>query len=87
MELHTVLSRQGATVMRYSHMGLWDRTAKHGEITGSGVNFESAMRKFKKRQLTESQPGKWRKAPAKWKKNNGSKIDPEWYIIDYGQDG
>lgn len=73
--------------MRHSYDGLLDNSAKHGAITGSGANFESAMRKFAKRQEAERVPGKWRRAPTKWKKNNGNKIDPDWYIIDYGQSG
>lgn len=73
--------------MRYSYMGLWNNGFKHGEVTGSGKNFASAMRKYKKRQEVESQPGKWRKAPCEWKKDKGTRIDPEWYVVDYGQEG
>jgi hypothetical protein len=66
-------------------MGLWDNAAQHGPITGSGPGFAEAMRKFGIRQEKERKRGIWRKAPAKWKTNDGTRIDPEWYIIDYGQ--
>jgi len=72
--------------MKRLYDGMFDNSAKHGEITGYGVNFESAMRKFAKRQSIERQPGKWRRAPTKWKVNNGTRIDPDWFIVDYGQE-
>lgn len=73
--------------MRYSYDGLFDNQATHGKITGSGPNFADAMRKFKVRQTIERERGIWRKAPSQWKTNKGTRIDPDWYIIDYGQGG
>jgi len=64
--------------------GLWDNAAKAGPITGSGPGFERAMSMFTARQDRLARRGKWRKAPAKWKTNDGTHIDPEWYIINYG---
>lgn len=72
--------------MRYSYCGLYDNSATHGEITGSGAGFDEAMHKFAKRQENERTTGIWRKAPSKWKKDKGTRIDPEWCIINYGQE-
>ena len=66
--------------------GFIDRYQKAGPITGSGPGFEKAMAKFKHRVDTDSRVGRWRKSPAKWKKNDGTRIDPEWVIVDYGQE-
>jgi hypothetical protein len=72
--------------MRYSMMGMWDNRAEHGPITGTGPNFAKAMRMFNKRVAREGEVGVWRKAPAQWKKNKGTKIDPDWYVIQYASE-
>lgn len=72
--------------MRFIMSGFFDRAQVAGPITGSGPNFEPAMAKFTRRQRGFATRGKWRKAPAKWKKDQGTYIDPEWTIINYGQD-
>lgn len=53
----------------------------HGPISGSGPNFQKAMAKFAKRQAEAAKVGVWRKAPCSWKHNDGSYIDPDWYIV------
>ena len=68
---------------RYIMSGMYDCAAKHGPITGSGPGFDRAMRLFKARQDKVSRVGKWRKAPAKWKHNDGNHIDPEWYLVNW----
>jgi hypothetical protein len=61
--------------------GFYDREARHGPITGSGKGFDRAMRLFKRREAQRKRVGKWRKAPATWKKDDGNYIDPDWIII------
>lgn len=72
--------------MRRIMLGLVDRAALPGPITGSGPGFARAMRLFKARQERASRPGQWRKAPCTWKKRDGDFIDPEWCIVNYGQE-
>ena len=66
--------------------GFFDNAAEHGPITGEGPGFNRAMERFAQRQTRRSTVGRWRKAPAKWKKDDGTFIDPEYYIVDWGQD-
>lgn len=73
-----------ANTVRYIMDGMYDRTEPHGPITGTGPNFNKAMSMFNARQDRLARRGKWRKAPAKWKTDDGTFIDPEWYIINYG---
>ncbi len=70
--------------MRYIMSGMYDCTEPHGPITGSGPGFARAISLFIDRQERLSKRGIWRKAPANWKTNDGTFIDPEWYIINYG---
>lgn len=69
--------------MRRQLDGLWDRMATDGPITGSGPGFERAMRLFRNRQKQLGLPGRWRKGPSKFKKNNGTYIDRDWDFVDY----
>jgi hypothetical protein len=71
--------------MRFIMNGFFDRAQVAGPVTGSGPGYEQAIAKFEARQKGLASIGKWRKAPAKWKQNRGKFIDPEWVIIDYGQ--
>lgn len=73
--------------MRWGVGGFFDNAAQHGEPIGSGPLFDEAMEKFRQRQHRCSRVGRWRKAPARWKRNDGTFIDPEYYIVDWGQDG
>lgn len=73
--------------MRYTHDGFFDKLAKHGEISGSGPGWESAASAFRHRTRRLQLRGVWRKAPASWKTNDGTYIDPDYYIVDHGQDG
>lgn len=69
---------------RRSLDGFWDRKQPWGgPVTGSGPNFQKALAAFEKRQRRQGEVGKWRCAPAKWKKNSGSYIDRDWALIDY----
>ena len=52
-----------------------------GPITGHGPGFKRAMKLHALRQARRAQVGTWRCAPCKWKHNNGTYIDPDWYII------
>jgi hypothetical protein len=67
--------------------GMYDKLAKHGPITGSGPGFAASVAAFNKRMERVSKVGRWRKAPCKWKRDDGTFIDPEYYIVDHGQDG
>lgn len=64
-------------------MGMWDRAAQHGPVTGSGPGFDEAMRKFKARQAKFKERGKWRKSTGV---DEGTFIDPDWYVVDWGQE-
>jgi len=67
-------------------MGMWDRAAPLSPVTGSGPDFFSAMLKYQARQERVAKRGMWRKnGNTAWKKHDGTHIDPDWYIIDYGQ--
>jgi hypothetical protein len=74
--------------MRYSFDGFFDRTAEAGpiRITNTPGN-HIAIAKYERRMARSRELGKWRKSPASWKKNKGTYIDPEWYLVDYGQHG
>lgn len=74
--------------MRYSFDGFFDRTARHGSIrcTNTPGN-RAAIEKFNARRDRISRVGVWRKSPCSWKHNDGRYIDPEYYIVDWGQDG
>ncbi len=63
-------------------MGMWDRAAEHGEVTGSGPGFAEAQRKFKERQAKIKEVGKYRKSD---NPEQGTFIDPDWYVVDWGQ--
>jgi len=64
--------------------GFWDpKQPWGGEVTGTGPNFEKALKKYKRRLIEEAKVGTWRCAPAAWKKNNGSYIDLDWDIVEY----
>ena len=69
--------------MRFIMSGLYDRAAKAGPITGWGPNFDRDMAKFTERQRQLGKTGRWRKAPATWKKDDGTRQDSEWYIYEY----
>jgi len=66
--------------------GMYDTTEPHGPITGTGPGHEEAMALFKARQDRAAHRGTWRKAPTTWKTNDGSHIDPDWYIVNYGDE-
>ena len=66
--------------------GFFDNAALHGEITGSGPNFQQAKDSFLSRQKSMAEVGTWRMGPCKWKVNQGRHIDPDYYIVNYGQD-
>ena len=68
--------------MRYIMLGMYDTQAKHGPITGSGPGFDEAMAKFKRRQKEYKKVGTWRAVDAQWTHNDGSFIDPDWYIVN-----
>lgn len=67
-------------------MGMFDRSAQHGTISGSGPGFERAMRKFERRQRAASKNGVWRCAPAKWKSADGTYVDPDWFLVEKTDD-
>ena len=73
--------------MRFIMDGFFDRAQRPGPITGSGPGYAKAMSQFYGRQRELSKVGVWRKAPAIWKKDDGTYIDPEWILIDYGGEG
>ena len=73
--------------MRYSFNGMFDNCAKHGPITGTGEQWDSANAAFQDRLRCVQSVGTWRKAPSRWKHNDGPYIDPDWYIVDWGQHG
>jgi hypothetical protein len=68
--------------MRYIYDGMYDRAAKPGPITGNGPEFKRAMRLFLARQRELGKVGRWRKAPAQWKQNEGHYIDSDWWIYE-----
>lgn len=74
--------------MRYSFDGFFDRTAEAGPLrmTCTPGNV-IALAKFEKRQARAKEVGRWRKSPASYKVDKGTYIDPEWYLVDYGQHG
>ena len=61
--------------------GFFNELAQDGPVTGSGPGFDRAMRRFKRRQEAKKRVGKWRQAPAAWKKDDGTYIDRDWDII------
>ena len=71
---------------RYIMMGLYDTAAEHGPITGSGPGFDRAMRLFKERQSKYRKVGKWRAVDASWTVDDGTYIDPDWYIVETPDD-
>ena len=69
--------------MRRVEDGLFDRAARHGPITGSGPNFESAMRQFQARQDALARVGIWRCADnRRMYTSDGYYIDRDWEVID-----
>lgn len=67
--------------------GFWDKTQEMGgPITGSGPGFARAKRLYKARLAKQKEVGTWRKGPCEWKKNNGTYIDPDYYLVNYGAD-
>ena len=66
--------------MRYLLDGMYDRSAKHGPITGSGPNFKSAMRMFNERQANLNSTGTWRKGTGV---DQGKFVDPDWYVVSW----
>jgi len=71
--------------MRYDIGGFFDKCAKNGEPTGSGPGFDAAAKRFNERRRMVGLRGKWRRAPAKYKTDCGTYIDPDWYIVNWGQ--
>jgi hypothetical protein len=69
--------------MRKIMDGCYDRGHEVAEPTGSGPGFEEAMRKYKARQAKATERGKWRKSDGV---DEGTFIDPDWYIVNWGQD-
>ena len=73
--------------MRYSFDGFFDKCAKHGEPTGRGPSWDTVLAAYKDRQRHLHGVGTWRAVDAGWTVNNGTYIDPDYYIVDWGQDG
>jgi len=65
--------------VRRIYDGLFDRGAKPARPRGSA----SCLAAYDKRMEALGRVGHWRKGPAKYKTNDGSFIDPDWYIIDW----
>lgn len=72
--------------MRKVMLGLYDRAHEIGEVTGSGPGFDAAMVKYKARQAKVAARGTWRKNAGSYYNNDGKFIDPDWYIVNWGQD-
>ena len=64
-------------------MNLLQRDDQPGPIVGSGPGFARAMRLHSKREAERKRVGKWRKSPTPWKRDDGSYIDPDWYVVNY----
>ena len=60
--------------------GFYDRAAPHGEITGSGPNFEKALAAFEERMRQRGLPGVWRNGQHK---NHGTVRDVPYYINNW----
>lgn len=64
----------------YSH-----REAAPSEPRGSGPNWDADLQRYKDRQRRLNQRGKWRAVSASWTRDDGTYIDPDYYIVDWGQ--
>ena len=64
----------------YSH-----REARPVEPSGSGDNWDADLARYRARQRRLSQRGKWRAVSASWTRDDGTYIDPDYYIVDWGQ--
>lgn len=69
---------------RYTMGGFWDTQQRPGPIKVSNtVGNATAIKQYEKRRSLASQVGQWRKAPCDWKVNEGSYVDPDYYIVDW----
>ncbi len=66
--------------------GFFDRGQQHGPIRGHGPSFKATLAAFNSRQARLQRTGRWRKAPAQWKRDDGTYIDPDFYVVNWGQD-
>lgn len=69
--------------MRYILDGFFDRTQPHGTPNGSGPGWEVALSRFEERESRRKAVGTWRAVDAQWTRNDGSYIDPDYYIVDW----
>lgn len=63
--------------------GFWNRKQAHGPITGHGPNFAKSLKAFEKRKKNYAKVGTWRQQKGRLP-NDGSFIDPDWYIVEEG---
>jgi hypothetical protein len=66
---------------RIQHGGFWDSAnAEPSEPTSFDPDLVTA---YRARQQQLKQVGKWRRAPAAWKHNDGEQIDCDWRIMEW----